>query len=225
MKTSPKFGLLGATVLFALAMAAPAHAASITFNFTAKASGITGTQEAASGLVALSADFANLTGSFSFDSAVPASSSTSTTANYPTGALAVDQFDVGTGVFSAPFAIFVQDDPSDGDRFALRTGGSTSGTPAGTYDLVSLTLADLDGAALTSTGLPGDLSLFATNNFLVFERFRVAADGATTFLGSTIYTLNSIELAATPVSEPTTLALMGLGLAAMGYRVRRRQKI
>ena len=208
-------------VMVIIGWASAATAAPITFNFTA-------TQISAQtpgGLASLAAPFATITGSFTYDTAVPASTSNSVDAQYPTGALFVTQFNVGTGVFSAPFQIVVINNVSpSGDAFQLLTGGAAPGTPQGTYDLVSLTLSDTTGTALTSTALPNSLSLFASSNSLTFQRFSVDASGGSTFLGATNYGLTSLQLAPTTVPEPATMVLLCSGLAAAGLRRRLRKR-
>jgi hypothetical protein len=138
--------------------------------------------------------------------------------------LQIDQFSVGTGVFTAPFSIsVVNNGVVVGDAFVLQTGGSVPGVPAGTYDLVQLNLSDPTGGVLSSTALPTSLGLWPAQT-ITFQRFQVAAGGATGFLGATSYNLSRLELApaTTPVPEPATLILIGSGLAA-GLRRRMRK--
>ena len=203
-------------VMVIIGCASTATAAPITFNFTA-------TQISAQtpgGLASLAAPFSTITGSFTYDTAVAASSSTALIATYPTGTLVVDQFNVGTGVFVAPFSITVVNNAAvGGDQFALGTGGVNAGTPVGVYDVVRLNLIDATLAALSSTALPTSLSLFPVSR-LRFDREEITAGGITRPLGSTIYNLTSLQGAPSAVPEPATLILLGSGLAAAGLRRR-----
>jgi len=201
----------------ALGMAsAPAGATTIAFHFAATQT----SAQTPGGLASLAAPHASITGSFSYDTAVPASSSTATDATYPTGALSVDQFDVGTGAFSAPITVFVIASPgSDLDVFQIATGGSSPGLAPGIYDVASLSLHGKH-VTLASPALPLSLSLVpgVFDGRISFQRFEILAGGGFSFLGTTNYSLTSLTAA---VPEPASAALVALGLLGLGVRRRR----
>jgi hypothetical protein len=210
------------TLTLTLGLASAAAATPITFTFTATQ--VSANAAGAGGLAETAAQFATISGSISYDLATAASSSNVTVATYPTGALVVDQFNVGAGVFTSPLQIRVANDAGlGGDAFTMSNSFALSGMPPGIYDSVALRLADTGGTALTSVALPSSLSLFGLTDTLLFERDQYTATGGSTFVGSTAFLITSIQPAATTVPEPATLILLGSGLAAgLGRRMRKR---
>ena len=97
--------VLASTVAMLVA-AAVAEATPITFDFTATQT----TNTTPSGLAAVAAPFVNISGSFTWDTAVAASSNGLTISEYPTGSIAIDQFDIGTAVLPRPVFTVVGND-------------------------------------------------------------------------------------------------------------------
>ncbi len=181
-----------------------------------------------------------MTMSYTFESTSPAGFTSSTEARYPN---AITDFSLTLGTYSAtatggeirvwndvPFLIFgtfVHDYDDYQLRVSLTDGLSGGQIDEYTIFSISLNLMDTTGTSFSSTGLPNSLNLssfddpaFHPNFFSNMIFFSHPNDA---FPTSVDLSVSSIKTTITP--EPTTIALLGIGLVGMtGAEVRRRRK-
>lgn len=109
----------------------------------------------------------------------------------------------------------------ESESFTFLTGDDP-GDPGDTLSLTVLDWAGPPGSAITG------VDLITFGNDLALEDISFTDDSVTVVLGGSTWAADStaaigLEISAAAVPEPATLALIGLGIAALGYRRRGRR--
>jgi hypothetical protein len=206
----------GLGVLMLMAAAAPVSAATITYSFTGSVAGVS--SPALSPLAAGDA----LSGTFVFDTEAAAGSACGTFCQTYTSPLQTLSATVGSYSFSATATELLTEFATFYDEYAI-VNDSISGPPVNGMSLLNfyLTLFDPTHTALSTihTLVPPVLGDYAERTFgLIF----MDRNGSIEYVGGTIASLSVVQTPPPAVPEPTSLLLLGTGIAALAGRARHR---
>ncbi len=190
--------------LIGLIFCSSAHAALVSYNFTAELTSATGTPTGGS-LVDTADGFLIITGSVSYDTAAAPNLSAPNYQSYLTGTIEIDQFSV-TSLFQYAYS---QD--NSGQNFGIVHQGI--GGPTTLFHL-----QDSSNSLYTGLDLPAALFLTEPVAEIIFSEGLLGSDPSVTF---TITSLNS-PVSAVPI--PGALPLFMGGLAGLAV-IRRRKRL